>query len=147
MIREATMADMPDLLRMAEAFYATTDQGAVIPYCPVSAEATARTLLGNGVLLVAEAAGRVVGMIGCMVAPSLLNHAALVASEVMWWVDPSCRDSGAGMRLMRAAEQAVREAGAKISSMVRLRTSPEGVGTIYERLGYAPSEYVHTKVL
>lgn len=147
MIRPAVESDMPELLRMARAFYATTDMGALVPYCPQSAEATARTLMDVGVLLVAEESDGLVGMLGMLLGPSLLNHAALTASEVMWWVDPQARKGGAGLRLIRAAERAVRAAGAVVSSMVRLHNSPESARVVYERLGYLPSEYVHTKVL
>lgn len=147
MIRAACEADMPDLLRMGRAFYGSTEREGVVPFCEASAEATARLLLSQGILLVAEFETHVIGMIGLMVSPSLMNHAYLVASEIMWWVDADARWSGAGLRLIRAAENAARDAGAVEITMVRLDNSPRAAELVYLRRGYRPGEHSYTKVL
>jgi GNAT superfamily N-acetyltransferase len=146
-IRRACTDDLPDLLRMGEAFYATTAMAERVPHCPASAEATARQLLASGIVLVDVHAGRLVGMLGMLVAPTLMNHAVSAASEVMWWVDADARRSGAGVRLIRAAERAAREAGAAFIHMLRLESSPPAAALLYTRMGYAPSESAYTKVL
>lgn len=147
MIRAATTDDMPDLIRMGRAFYETTERAGIVPFCPASAEVTARLLLEQGVLLVAEFERHVIGMIGLLVAPSLMNHAYRVASEIMWWVDADARFSGAGLHLIRAAENAAREAGAIELTMVRLDNSPRAAELVYLRRGYRPAEHSYTKVL
>lgn len=138
---------MPDLIRMGRDFYESTERAGIIPFCPASAEATARLLMDQGIVLVAEFEGYVIGMLGLLLAPSLMNHAYRVASEVMWWVDTDARFSGAGMRLIRAAEREARKAGASEISMVRLDDSPRAAELVYLRLGYRPAEHSYTKVL
>jgi GNAT superfamily N-acetyltransferase len=146
-IRAATESDLPAILDMGARFYATTTYAQLADYCRDSAAGLARVMLDGGVLLIAEHDGRPIGMVGLLLGPFLFNAAHTTAHEVMWWVDPEARDSGAGVALLRALEPACRAKGAAVIQMMTLDGSPPQAAALYERLGYRPSEHAFSKRL
>lgn len=146
-VRTATVDELPAIVAMGARFYATTAYGALAPYCPASAQTLGRMLIEQGVLLVAEAPQGLVGMVGLALAPFMFNHAKRSAHEVMWWVDPDARDTGAGIALLRAIEPACRAAGAVAIQMGVLSTSPAHAGSLYRRMGYEQTETSYFKRL
>lgn len=83
-----------------------------------------------GSLLVSERGGELVGMLGYVVYPHFLSGET-VAGEVFWYVAPEHR--GEGIKLLRAAEERARAAGAKYMQMIAPNSKVAGV---YERLDY-----------
>jgi GNAT superfamily N-acetyltransferase len=103
----------------------------------------------KGYLLVV--AGRRDGaLIGYLVAIVLAHHphnrdAGKVATTDMFYIMPSERRGGAGVRLLRAAEQALRELGvvkASISTKVHHESGP-----LLEALGWEKTDIVRQKLL
>lgn len=147
MIRYAERDDIPAIIEMGAEFYATTNYAEFADYAPESIEGLAIMLIETGVLLVAESEGKLVGMAGLVIAPFLFNHSLHSAHEVMWWVSPESRSTGAGIALLRAIEPACREAGAVMIQMIHLSNSPPAAAAAYERAGYIHTESSYSKVL
>ena len=115
-------------------------------HCPPDAGAITamfQTVIPLGGVFVAEDdAGRIVGMIGLLLAPHLYS-AQLVANELFWFVDPAARGT-AGVRLLAHAEQWARDQGAARLHMV----APNGrVGQLYRRRGFVFLEAQFGKAL
>ena len=143
-MRRATADDMPAILDMGERFHAFS--GDQVPYCRASAEATVAALLGFGFVLLAEADGVPVGMIGVAVTPLLFNAAHLFAQELMWWVDEGQR-GGVAVAMIREAEAEARRRGAVRMQMIALAQSPAHVERLYGLLGYRAGEASFVKEL
>jgi L-amino acid N-acyltransferase YncA len=144
-IRPATEADIPAIVAMSACFYETTSYRGFAPFDPDAAEALARHMIADGVMLVAG--DEPVGMVGLMVVPFMFNPAHRVAYEVVWWVNPDAQGLGAGKALLQAIEPACRAKGCTAIQMVHLASSPPQAAALYERLGFAHTESSYTKEL
>lgn len=144
-VRDATESDVDAIVEMSSKFYATTNYRS---YANMDADTVAglvRMLIDTSVMLVAEDAGEIVGMAGMVVAPFLFNTSIKGAHEVVWYVSPDSRGSGAGKDLLAAVEQQAKAKGCRIIQMLTLATSPVQAGQYYERAGFAHSETCYTK--
>lgn len=146
MIRVATEDDIPAIVAMSRKFYATTSYAEHAPMDDETVAALARQLM-DSVMLVAEADGQVVGMVGLVVAPFMFNHSINAAYEVVWWVEPEAQGSGIGKQLLAAIDNACIARSASIVVMVTLASSPPQAAALYERAGYTHSETSYTKRL
>lgn len=137
MTREATEADLPDLLRWGADFAASID----LPggFDPDSAEAFFRLLMGteNGILLIAEG-----GAVGALLHPAPYNRAHLTGQELFWWVDPAFRGAGTGKALFDALQAAVANLGANSFSMSTL--GDHAIGQFYASRGYRQTDKTYT---
>jgi GNAT superfamily N-acetyltransferase len=146
-IRKATHDDIPRIVTMAERFYAQTRYGEIAPMAKESAAGLAIVMMEQGVMLLAEHDGEVVGMVGLFIEPFTFNITKTMATEIVWWVEPEHQRSGIGMELLAAIEPACRAKGADVIRMMCLAGQCEGAEAIYTRMGYVPSEHAYTKVL
>ena len=89
--------------------------------------------LGSEVL-VAEAAGEVIGFVAVLVVPRF-ETAELFARIVTLVVDPGVRDRGVGHLLMTEAERTAREAGATFLEVTAGHHRPDA-RRLFESLGY-----------
>lgn len=144
-IRPATEADIPAIVAMSARFYETTSYSRFAPFSPEAAEALARLMMADGVMLVAG--DEPVGMVGLICTPFMFNPALKVAYEVVWWVNPEAQGAGAGKALLAAIEPACRERGCAAVQMVHLASSPPQAAALYERMGFAHTESSYTKVI
>ena len=138
-MRLATVEDMDEVLRMAEAFV-----GALkieVGFDELSCAKTALNLMNdvNSVVLLDDGA-----MIGGIVYPHFFNHNVLMAQELLWWCDPAKRGSGSARRLWDAFESWAVSRGAKHVSMISL-ADMKSVAKLYERRGYKPLETTWVK--
>lgn len=136
-IRIATMDDAEQLLRMAKQFIGKSEVPG-LTYRPGSLIALSQYLLSqpNGTLLVADVGGTLIGMVGGVVSPNVLDGTRLEATEFFWWVDEGHRGS-AGVRLLQAFTEWAKVQGAKAVRMAAL-AGPlcETAEKLYDRLGY-----------
>jgi len=146
-VRQATERDVPEIVRMSRAFYATTTYRGYADFDEATVTALAETLVRDHVMLVAEVGGQVAGMAGLFVVPFMFNHSHRMAHEVVWYVDPEAQGAGAGKALLAAIEPACREKGATGIFMIHLANSPPQAAEIYQRMGYAHSETVYVRTL
>lgn len=146
-VRAATEADFPALVILGRHFYEQTAYQRV-PYSEAGAAEWYRLMLGCGLLFVAECDGKIIGVIGGLSSPFLINPEHGVGTELLWWVEPEHRKSGAGDLLMDAIENAARELGLTFWSMMTLAAvNPEAAARIYERRGYKLAELTYVKEL
>lgn len=98
-------------------------------------------LPGVGVFL-AESDGRCVGGLGFIVAPYIWDREKLACDELFWWCESNAPKTAALM-LLNAFKRKVDQSGAKIFSLHRLMSSPEGVDKAYRWLGADPVQITH----
>lgn len=154
-IRTATIEDVPQLVAMAQRFYPLSPYPAIYGDMPdaqaaglviVSLQGMAEHGIAPGVMLVAEHGGELVGML-CAHIDAATFTPAVVAGELVWWVEPEHRGGMIAARLIRAGEEAARARGATVFNMSALATSPEEAGAMLQRFGYAPTHTIYTKRL
>lgn len=149
-IRPALREDVPQLLELGRHFYASSgcaahglrfDEGALADTCA--------QLATEGVLLVAERDGELIGAVGALAYPWYLDRSQTIAQEIWWWVEPHARNTGAGKALLDELEAWAKARGAAVVSMA---TPGEGgqdetVARLYRRWGYQYTETNWAKVL
>lgn len=147
MIRAATPDDGPDLMRMGAAFFAESGHAAEFPFDPLSFAHTCACLGQAATLLVVEIDGRVVGMAGADVAPSICNHSVLVARETFWYCDPSHR-KGVGRKLLPALEALLMQRGvSRFDVVAESGKRSDALARVYRAGGFSPSEHTFSKWL
>lgn len=144
MIREATAADVPAIVRMGLRFAETEYRG----FLPATAHALttlAQSVIDapDAVVFVSEQGGAVAGMLA---ASSYLQPMTgeMIATEIAWWMDPEVRGSREALRLLAAAESWAKARGAAKFQMI---APSEHVGQFYERLGFERIEIHYQRSL
>ena len=142
MIREATGADVPRIVEMGQRFLTVTPYRDLMRGNPETMAATVTGLLATpqGLVLVAERDGALVGMIGVLIFPHHVSG-EWTAGELFWWMEPGAR--GGGVRLLKRAEAWAHARGAVRMQMI---APDEQIGQMYARLGYAPIEVAYERV-
>ena len=140
MIREAVPGDIPRLVAMGGRFIRIAYPTTLRDNPAARAETMAAAIAGeNGLLLVMERCGQIVGMICAFVYVHPLT-ADKIGGELFWWVEPECR--GRGLALLRRAE-----AWAKTRGAIRFTSIAPSARTarLYRHLGYQELEVHYQK--
>ncbi len=138
MIRDATHADVPDLLAMAKEFAAAAYPEIELVAADFMTTCNELVSRETGVLLVSDR-----GMLGALIYPMYFNAGHLHAQELFWW-----DRGGEGAQLRTTLEDRARDAGAATLAMLCVDTlRPEAVAAVYGRAGYRPGERSFIKVL
>ena len=148
-IRNADEADVPVIALLGERFYHEAEWHDVAEWDAESITLTLHHMVSSddGIVLVMEREGVIIGMAGGLVHPLYFNHAHRTGQELFWWISPDER-SGVGGILLEALEQAARDRGAQSWAMISLdKVRPEAVGAMYRRRGYRASEHSFIKRL
>ena len=154
-VREATLDDVPGIVEMAQRFYPLSPYPAIYGDMPVEQAAglaivalqgMAEHGIAPGVMLVAEEGGTLVGMLAMHLDAATFTP-AVIAGELVWWMEPEHRGGIGAVRLVREGERQAKARGAHVSRMAVLGTSPHEASEILQRLGYAPTEWIHSKRL
>ncbi len=149
-IRRATHADLPEILRMSRAFYATTEYAPLIPFDPETVEQLAALMIDHHLFLVADHddnGGKLLGMVGMMYAPFSFNASQKMCAEVVWYVEPDAQRNGVGALLLDAIEPEGQKDGASVFQMFILATSPRFAGQAYLRRGYVEAGNSYLKAV
>jgi GNAT superfamily N-acetyltransferase len=147
-VRRAARDDLPAILRMSQAFYATTEYAPLVPYDEGTVEQLATIIIDHHLFLVAEnPEGAVVGMVGMMYAPFSFNAEHKMCAEVVWYVDPAEQRNGVGAALLDAIEPEGAKDDATVFQMFILATSPAFAGEAYLRRGYVRAGQSFLKVV
>lgn len=132
MIREATIADVPQLVEMGRAFRMSSIYASTVEENIEQMTATATALIDHlGVVFVAEdRGGELRGMIGLVKAVHFISG-VLTVSEAFWWSDVPVT----GLHLFYRALAWARQQGAQKMAMIQPIDKPR-VGEICERMGF-----------
>jgi hypothetical protein len=148
-IRDATPDEAREIAEIGERFHSEAQWGDIVAYSVEDCQKTIRTLIENedGICIVADDGGKIIGIAGGLVHPFYFNHAHRTGMELFWWVDPEYR-GGVGLPLFTALEDAARDRGCESWAMIALdRVNPDLTGRIYQRRGYRASEHSWIKRL
>lgn len=148
-IRDATLDDVEVIADLGARFFDEAGWADVAEWDRNSIIATLRHMAEDphSILLVAIRKGVIIGMAGGVVFPAYFNANLFMGQELFWWVDPADRD-GAGRALFKAMEEAARDVGAEVWSMIALdKVRWQAVGACYKRRGYRASEHSFIKRL
>lgn len=133
MIRKASEADMPDLLRMGRAFH--TASGQPFGFNEDATRAFLSGVMSGGAILRNDG-----GMIGGVLAPAYCDPDWVMAVELFWWAE-----SG-GIALLRAFEGWAQGAGANEVRMTSL-ASLDRADRLLKAKGYSVAEISYRKVI
>jgi GNAT superfamily N-acetyltransferase len=146
-IVDATVDDMPSMLKMGREFYETTYYAGIAPFDEDTVANLLNIILETGVLKLAMIDGEYCGMIGLVMFPFAFNAKVNSAHEVFWYISPDARSLGIAKALMQSAEQECLLKGAVSIQMGTLATSPPQAARLYESLGYKLEETSYVKVV
>ena len=151
MIRQATLEDIPEMVRMGQAFYDYADfgnRGLAVDHKAFGELLANLMQMKESVLLVAEDKGQLVGAIGGMMAPWILNYSQQLLTELWWWVMPEHQKGGIGIKLIEAFQAEGKARGASHVIMVTLAGDKEGkLMSVYSKMGFNHLEHHFIKEL
>lgn len=143
MIRIATQTDIPRIVELGSRSLQDGPYAGVIRDVPTQASFCAHEVMDKGRILLGEENGKVVGLLGFIVA----NHhfsGQRYAAELMWYVEEEHRKGGIALKLLWEAEKQAKDMGAE--DMVF--TAPnEDAAALYARFGYSKMEVTYRKAL
>lgn len=136
MIRDATIADMDQLLYLAESFYSEAASDNLPKYDKTQAIFMGNSLIesDDAIFLVCEKDNDLVGMGALCITPFCLFSSEKVASELFWYILPNYRGS-IGIKLHKKLEDEAKNRGADLISMVD-HVSSMDLEYYYKRKGY-----------
>jgi hypothetical protein len=143
-VREATYEDIFELLMLAFEF-SKEGPDHFKPFEKDVVEERLTGAIGNEdyLVLVLENKGEIQGsIVGVCIAPWMMTEPFAV--ELAWFVRKSARDGRGAIKLVRAYESWAKSKGVTKICMSDL-TKVQGLGKLYERLGYSLSETSYIK--
>lgn len=148
MIRDATEADMGDLLRMAKSFhYAARLREFALFEDSINGwqQWFTQCIESPHVLCaVAEKDGEAAGFITAVVHGAYWNPDVKVCAEMAMWVEPSARGNGVGSGLVKAARDFGDKHGCVGSAVgAHKNLHPKQTGRLYRELGYEKAEQIY----
>ena len=106
------------------------------------------TSICQGLTSVAEKENKLIGFITGLAFPAILNNKVMCGSELAWWVEPEYRKTSAGIKLLKHIERSAKDFGSLTWSMMCLEElDPDGLESMYKRMGYKPAERTFVRVL
>lgn len=102
----------------------------------------------NGLIVVAERDGKLVGSVLGLISPWIGDVNQLVVQEIWWWVNEECQGEFIGKRMIRFYEEEARRMGVTFSIVGTHEFDGEDkLGRVYERLGYRHLQHDFIKEL
>lgn len=140
LIRDPREEDLPEILRMGREFYAQTnsaEQG--LGYDEQDFLVSMGTYYDEGLFVVAEHEGELVGGVAGITVPWFMCHRDVMVHEVWLWTDPKA-PAGTGDALRKALESWAAGIGARTTQLFTPGNHEEGLARLYSRWGYKPAE-------
>ena len=146
MIRDCEEKDIPQIIKMSREFWKHTIYD--VPMQEDAVEAMTRKCIEDNLCLVFDVDGKAEGFICGVKGVLLANFDVITGTELAWWVNEDHRESGGGIRLLRAIEKRAKDESIKYWSMAYMWSSmPEAIEKVYKSMGYKINESLYTKVL
>lgn len=109
---------------------------------------TSEYLFTNGLNLVVEDEGEIVGLMSGVVVPFFMNANAKVWQEIIYYIRPEKRAGTIGLRLFKEMERYAKEKGCSHVLMAHLANmNCEKMAHLYTRQGYKEMERQYLKIL
>lgn len=147
-VRKATEGDLPQYLKLAQAFHAASPMHGSIEFDSLGYSEFYLSSLRNdsvGVWL-AESENQIVGICGAVAYPLYFNPSAIVVQELWWWLTPASRGSGAGKQMFNQIEAWAKEKNATALFMIALEDGRvKKMENLYIRAGFKPMERTFIK--
>lgn len=146
-IRSATVEDASRVVAMALRFLRETAYGAMFPEAvaePMRLAPLYQLVLDRGVILLAEVDGQLAGFLALVAMQHPLTGLPY-GDEIAWWVEPECRHTRIGYKLLGAAEEWATTN--RLSCLKMVAPAGSRLGTFYERRGYTVVETAYQKQL
>lgn len=140
-IRDATLDDAADLLRMGELMQQESPRFNKFTFDREKSATLINHLISinNGIIVVAEKDGAIVGMLGGMVTEHFFSR-DLYACDFVVYIEPEYRGGSTVIRMIKLFEQRAIELGAKeVSLGISTELQSERTASLYEKLGYIRS--------
>jgi len=146
MIRKAELRDTNSIVLLAKEFFResvgnyglTIDLGTIIT--------TIDGYITNMVSIVVEVDGKVVGVIGGMMLPSIFDRNQIIGQETIWFVDKEHRKGNIGLKLIKAFEEECLSQGANLIIMGLMgNLNTDILDKYYSRHGYKLLEREYIK--
>ena len=147
-IRKATNLDIAKVLPLIRAFHKETLEPFGMGFDPISVEATIKLFIDQGVGLLVEKKGQIVGMIGGAVIPSFTDYSQKIFAECIWYILPKHRGGSAGIKLLKLVEDYCQNIG--IKKIIMIGMCDDGIGRLaafYNKMGYKAVEIHYIKDL
>jgi N-acetylglutamate synthase-like GNAT family acetyltransferase len=147
-VRNATEADLPEYVKLAQAFHtASPMHGAISFDVPGYSEFYLSSLQNDSIgIWLAEIENNIVGICGAIAYPLYFNPLALVVQELWWWLTPASRGSGAGRKMFKQIEQWAKDKDASALFMIALEDNrAKKMENLYIRAGFKPMERTFIK--
>lgn len=138
-IRLAKDADFEALKTVAEELNGFSGYNVLSPLDESNESSLHQWLLSKGYIVIAEARGMIVGVLGFAISQTL-GSKSLMGLSVLWWIDPSHRNGMLSKELVSTAEQIAKMRGAKFFVLSASANNPPAVKRRYGQLGYSPME-------
>lgn len=140
-IRDATLNDAPDLLRMGELMHHESPRFNKFTFDLDKTRKLIEFLVtnSNGIVIVAERDGKLIGMLGGMVSEHFFSRDTYACDFVVF-IDPEHRGGSTVIRMIKLFEQRAKDLGAKeVSLGISTEVNTERTANLYEKLGYMRS--------
>jgi N-acetylglutamate synthase-like GNAT family acetyltransferase len=148
LVRKATEADLPEYIKLAQAFHTASPMHGSIGFdVPGYSQFYLSSLQNDSIgIWLAEIENNIVGICGALVYPLYFNPSALVVQELWWWLTPASRGSGAGGQMFKQIEQWAKDKNASALFMIALEDNrAKKMENLYIRAGFKPMERTFIK--
>lgn len=142
-VRAATAADIPAMVALGELMHAEGRYRSV-PFDPGRVAGAMALALREGVVMLAESGGELVGGVALLIVPYWFSSERM-ATDLALFVAPGARGGAAAVKLVSTATDAAIRAGARevvFSSSVGI--DPERFGRFMTHLGFAQQGGVYS---
>jgi hypothetical protein len=144
MIRQATKADIPALVKIGQRFAEYYPCKA--KYNEAGVADSFAVIIDTGVILVAVKDGVITGGVAGVLCPLWYSPETIIAQELAWWMEPEHRRGVDGIKILKAFEGWAKEKNATLISISDLQIDGQyPIGILVERLGYKLTERTHIK--
>jgi len=146
LIRKAELKDVPQVVSLVKDFFkeSLSDYGLLLEDKTIIE--TLEHYAKNLIAFVAEENGKIVGVVGGLIAHSIFDKSQLIGQETIWYVDKDYRNGTIGLKLIKTFEDECKNRGASLIAMVNMgNLNNEILGKLYRHRGYKLMEKQYIK--
>lgn len=145
-IRKAITEDKPQIIELIIQFYKESLREYGVRFDLETLYETVQNFIDNQIGIVAEEYGKIIGVIGGMIAPSMFDKSQKIGQESIWYVIPAERKGKTGIKLIKAFEKECIDGGANAIIMIHMNNLyPEILDRLYTMNGFKLMESNYIK--